>query len=490
VRVRLRYIFLCLIVSIALVFNIKNSVAQLPLENAINRLINEQMATQHIPGLALAVIQGDKILYTKGYGVASSSQPVTVQTQFFIASVSKSFTAAAVMQLVEAGKINLDAPVQTYLPEFTLSDPNTAARITIRHLLNQVSGLSDLGFPEYQLPQPATLKARVTSLNTARPVAVPGTQFHYFNPNYAILARVVEVVSQQPFSEYLRSHFFAPLQMTHTLNAITSTEASQTAINLAQGHLMAFGIPFAAPEMKGFLGGSGGMISTAEDIAHFLIMQTNKGRFEDTQLLSPESMTLMHAPPQNIHSFYGMGWFALKENGKPVLEHNGILSTFYTDVVLLPQDKYGIVLLYNISAMPLIAIALPQIKTGLIQLLTDGQPTSRGMSIDLWGISIGILTLIGVGLAIRSLLRLRHWKQARYGVPLWRSLLSLGGMFFPAVLLLALPWLLALQSGRVFSYAMLYRAMPDVMIWLSVCALLGVVNGTLYCYRGKCLRTL
>jgi hypothetical protein len=135
-------------------------------------------------------------------------------------------------------------------------------------------------------------------------------------------------------------------------------------------------------------------------------------------------------------------------------------------------------------------IALPQIKTGLIQLLTDGQPTSRGMSIDLWGISIGILTLIGVGLAIRSMLRLRHGKQARHGVPLWRSQLILSRMFFPGVLLLALPWLLALQSDRVFSYAMLYRAMPDVMIWLSSCALLGVINGTLYCYRGKWLRTL
>lgn len=477
--VRLRYIFLSLIVSLALAFNLNNSVAQLPLENAIDRLISEQMATQHLPGLALAITQGDKILYAKGYGVASSSQPVTVQTQFFIASVSKSFTAAAILQLVEAGKINLDAPVQTYLPEFTLSGPNTGAQITLRHLLNQVSGLSDLGFPESQLPQPTTLKQRVTTLNTAHLVAVPGTEFHYFNPNYAILARVVEVVSHQPFSEYLRSHLFAPLQMTHTVNVITSAEALQIATNLAQGHLMAFGIPFTAPEMMGFLGGSGGMISTAQDLAHFLIMQTNEGRFKDTQLLSPQSMTLMHTPPQNLHSSYGMGWFAMKEKGQPVLEHNGILSTFYTDVVLLPKNKYGIVLLYNISSTPLIATALPQIKTGLIQLLTTGKSISGGIGMNGWGISIGILTLIGVGLAIRSLLRLRHWKQARHGIPLWRSLLSLGGMFFPGVLLVVLPWLLALQSDRVFSYVMLYRAMPDVMIWLSICALLGVINGTL-----------
>jgi hypothetical protein len=129
--------------------------------------------------------------------------------------------------------------------------------------------------------------------------------------------------------------------------------------------------------------------------------------------------------------------------------------------------------------MPLIAIALPQIKTGLIQLLTAGESVSAGIGMNGWSINMGILTLIGIGLAIRSLLRLRHGKQTRHGIPLWRSLLSLSGMFFPAVLLLALPWLLALQSDRVFSYAMLYRAMPDVMIWLSVCAFLGVINGTL-----------
>lgn len=73
-----------------------------------------------------------------------------------------------------------------------------------------------------------------------------------------------------------------------------------------------------------------------------------------------------------------------------------------------------------------------------------------------WGISIGILTLLGIGLAIRRLLRQRHWKQARHRIPVGRSLLSLSGMFFPAVLLLALPWLLALPSDRAFSYAMLY----------------------------------
>lgn len=99
------------------------------------------------------------------------------------------------LQLAEAGALDLDAPVQRYLPDFTLADPSYAARLTIRQLLHQTSGLADSGFPEALLPQPTSLAGRVASLRSAQPVAPPGAEFHYFNPKYAILARIVEVVS-------------------------------------------------------------------------------------------------------------------------------------------------------------------------------------------------------------------------------------------------------------------------------------------------------
>lgn len=273
------------------------------------------MKTHHIPGLALAITHNNQVLHVKGYSTANNDRPVTAQTQFLIASMSKSFTAIAVMQLVEAGQINLDSPVQTYLPEFTVTDPAFAAKITIRHLLNQVSGLSDVGFPdELQVSQATTIGNRITSLSQARPVAFPGSQFHYFNPNYEVLARVVEVVSQQPFSAYLQTHIFTPLQMSRTLNPTTSAEAFQGATNMAQGHLMAFGLPFAYPEMSGYVGGSSGIISTAEDMANYLIFQTNSGQFKETKLLSQSSVALMHTPPKTIGSSYGMGWFKSSEN--------------------------------------------------------------------------------------------------------------------------------------------------------------------------------
>ncbi|UBF24334.1 beta-lactamase family protein [Kovacikia minuta CCNUW1] len=381
--------------------------------------------------------------------------------------------------IVEAGQIDLDTPVKQYLSEFTLADNKTTDQVTIRHLLNHTSGLSDRSFSESLQPQPTTNAERVDSLHQAHPVAAPGTQFHYFNPNYDVLARVVEVVSGQSFAEYLRSHIFTPLQMSRTFHATTMAEAYQRGDRIATGHLMAFAIPFAAPELSGYLGGNAGVISTAEDMAKYLILHTNKGRVEGTQFLTPDSIALMHKPPPQLKSPYAMGWFVTTENGRTILQHNGILSVFYTDVAVLPNEKYGIALLYSISTMPLIAFALPQIKTGLIQLLTEQTFPPDSFSINLWGISLAMLTAIGVALAIRSLLHLSQWKRNIHTTPKWQIILSIAWIFSPLIVVLAMPWLVGIMSDRIFSYMQLFRAMPDVMLWLSLCAGLGSINGTM-----------
>ncbi|MBW4518743.1 MAG: beta-lactamase family protein [Scytolyngbya sp. HA4215-MV1] len=476
---RLRYRLLLLGTLIVLVFQLRANAVQPTLEMKIDRFITHQMSTQHIPGLALAITHENQVMYVKGYGKANTRQLVTPQTQFPIASLSKSFTAIAVLQLVEAGKIDLDAPVKQYLPNFTLADTQTADQITIRHLLNHTSGLSDFGFSEAFLPQPTTHAERVDSLHNARFVAAPGMQFHYFNPNYDVLARVVEVANGQSFGEYLRSHIFVPLQMSQTFHATTMAEALQRGDRMATGHLMAFAIPFAAPELSGYLGGNASVISTAEDMAKYLILHSNEGRFADKQLLTSDSLALMHTPPLQIKSSYAMGWFVTTEHGRKILQHNGILSTFYTDVAVLPNEKYGIALLYPISAMSLIAFALPQIKTGLIQLLTDGMLPLSGFSINLWGFSLAILTIIGVALAVRSLLYFPQWKRTIHTTPKWQIILSIAWMFFPFVIVLAMPWLVEMMSDRIFNYQQLFRAMPDVMLWLGLCAVLGSINGAI-----------
>src|SRR5512138_1914844 len=119
---------------------------QLDLE-AIDAFLQAQVKANRLPGLAVAIVQGDKIIFAKGYGEAARDKPVTPQTQFYIGSVTKGFTALAIMQLVEQGKLELDVPVQKYLPWFRVADPEASSKITVRHLLNHTSGLGERGDP-------------------------------------------------------------------------------------------------------------------------------------------------------------------------------------------------------------------------------------------------------------------------------------------------------------------------------------------------------
>src|SRR5215207_3715206 len=136
--------------------------------DAVDQYIERQMAANRVQGLALAITRGDEVIYLKGYGTAENGEPVTPRTQLYTASLSKGFTALAVMQLVEEGKVKLDEPVRTYLPGFATADQRLSDTITVRQLLNQTSGLADSGFPAYTLPQPDSLEERVESLRTAK----------------------------------------------------------------------------------------------------------------------------------------------------------------------------------------------------------------------------------------------------------------------------------------------------------------------------------
>ena len=443
----------------------------------IDDFVTQQMARHHLPGLALVITQGNQVIYQKGFG-----NGITPQTQFYLASVSKSFTAMAIMQLVEARKVDLDAPIQRYLPDFMTRDLEASRLVTVRQLLNQTSGMADSGFPEVRLPQMKTPAERVHSLQSARPVASPGKEFHYFNPNYDVLARLVEVASGQTFSAYLESHIFTPLGMKKTFNVLRTDEAEKKSSDLAQGHVLPFGIPIPANEMIGYVGGSAGVISTAEDLANFLIMQNQEGQFGNQAIVSPESIALMQTPPTGIETNYGMGWFVSQEDGQKILDHNGILSVFYAEVVLLPEDQIGMALLYNASSLSATTFAFPEIKNGLIALLNGHQAKKGKFTVVHWGIVFAVLTLAGVGLALNSLIHLPNWAQWAAGKPLWQLLPGIVWALAPPILLLLIPSIVASGSGRVFSYMALLRSMLELYVWVGTSAIFGLANaiGRLY----------
>jgi len=283
-------------------------------------------------------------------------------------------------------------------------------------------------------------------------------------------------VSGQPFSSYLQSHIFAPLHMNDTFNADTTAAGMQRAVRLAQGHLVIFGQPVAARELHGFVSGEGGVISTAADMARFLVMQLNGGRLDGAALASPAAIAAMHTPPQQPDSHYAMGWFAQGAGKSRTIEHNGVLSTFYSEAVLLPESGYGFVLLANANGASSAFVGYSEIKRGLIALLSGATPTSAPVGVGTLGLLLGLITLIGGALALRSLLRAPGWLQRARDKPWYWLAAAIVWPLVPGIVLLALPALLVPLADRSFGHGILARSMPDVFIWLALCGTLGALN--------------
>ncbi len=357
----------------------------------IDTYIESQMRRLNIPGLSLAIVEGDEIVHLRGFGKANSSgETPSPQTPYFIGSTTKSFTALAVMQLVEAKKIELDAPVQQYLPWFRVADPLASQQITVRHLLNQTSGLP-LSVAWKQLAdfdnQPGATERQVKSLSRVQLSHPAGTKFEYSNLNYNVLGLIIEAASGESYAEYIQNHIFNPLKMDHSYTS--KADAKQN--GLATGHLTWFGIPIPVPDLSIPVGSipSGQLISSAEDMGHYLIAYLNNGRYEGEQIISPESISELHHPAIEASSAgyqmgsYGMGWY-IDDKQPKIIHHTGMVPDFFTYMALLPDQKKGIVMLVNsnhfvnepllseigfgVSAM-LAGSPLPSIQLGVVPWL-------------------------------------------------------------------------------------------------------------------------
>jgi CubicO group peptidase (beta-lactamase class C family) len=321
-------------------------------KDKIDAYIQSRMQTASIPGLALGVVHDDQIVYLKGYGIAApDGRAVTPQTPFILGSTSKSFTALAIMQLVEAGKIDLDAPVTRYLPWFRTNDATASAQITVRNLLNQNSGLPTyagrLGFADNDQSNMA-LENGIRDLSGVQLSQPAGQSYEYANDNYNILGLIIQEVSGSSYEDYVRSAIFAPLQMSHSAAALSDPAA----IDIATGYRYWFfwPLPFDAPYPRRMTP-SGFLISSAEDMTHYLAAQLNEGAYGNIQLLSPQGIATLHTPDARIGplSSYGMGWVIEGQPGTTKIWHNGDVRNFHSNLLLLPDQHIGIVVLVNVG---------------------------------------------------------------------------------------------------------------------------------------------
>lgn len=295
-----------------------------------------------VPGASVLVVRRGKVLHKRAYGMANLEEGVraTTATNYRLASVTKQFTAMAVLILAARKKLSYDSRLTDFFPDF----PTYGSRVTVRQLLTHTSGLADY---EDLIPAGATAPIRdrqvLELLKTQREtVFPPGSKYSYSNSGYALLALIVERVSGESFAEFLRKNIFAPLGMAGT---VAYEQGVSTVARRAYGY---------TPDGAGFrrndqsltssVLGDGGIYSSVEDLSRWdQALYTNK-------LARPETLREVFAPQvatDHAGTSYGFGWFVENYRGAPVVWHYGSTVGFRTAIERFPRQRLTVVVLTN-----------------------------------------------------------------------------------------------------------------------------------------------
>ncbi|MBE3008416.1 beta-lactamase family protein [Microbispora sp. NEAU-D428] len=427
---------------------------------SVDRYVRDYIRRTDLPGALVTVVKGDRVVYAAGHGHTAGGEAITADTPMPLASLSKSFTALAVLRLADEGRIDLDVPVRRYLPEFTMADPR-AEKITVRQLLQQTSGMSDRTFPELTLPAPDDLKGAVAMLGTAPLAAAPGTRMIYHNPNYAVAARLAEVVSGTPFADLMAATVFTPLGMTSTRTVDTTEELP----GAGAGYIRAYGRVIERAHPKWFVNGSYGVVSTAHDLAEWLITQNGHGD------ALPRGLVKATQTPSGVGgSTYGMGWSAERTaGGAPMLRHTGWLLTHNSAQTLLPAGGYGIAVVTNTGMISGDDALI--ISDGLVDMI-EGRPAAGAMPFttkaDPW---LGGMSLLTLGLGVAGVLRSRRWARRRAHRPAWRVIARLVPYALPVAFYFGLAELAGVLLNRVGTLDQLTYVWLALYVWAATGAL-------------------
>lgn len=330
------------------------------------------------PGVAVAVVEGDKVLYVKGFGVRQKgrAEKVDADTLFEIGSTSKAFTTAALGLLVDEGKLRWDDPVNDHVPAFRLRDPWLTSHVTVRDLVSHRTGIADPSWFALGIMNPDEAMAL---LRTAPEATQFRDSFLYSNLMFGVAQKVVEARSGKSWQDFVKNRLFGPLGMARSKTGVLDLWDSENATPTFMGSApsgkadlaLAKDGNVAMPHGIGANGamvpmawqtydnaaGAGAVISSANDMAKWLMPHLNEGRANGATILRPETVTELHAqqnlrgrsqfPFEGKHEGYALGWQTARYRDMDYVAHGGGVIGFPAYVATLPDRKIGVVVLGN-----------------------------------------------------------------------------------------------------------------------------------------------
>jgi D-alanyl-D-alanine carboxypeptidase len=330
------------------------------LTEKIDQVANDTLARTGVPSASIAIVKDGQIVYTKAYGDArlDPKTPATPQMRYSIGSISKQFTAFAILLLQEQGKLSLDDKVAKFIPDLT-----RANEVTIRQLLSHTSGYQDYWPQDYVMPmmmQPVTAQ-KILDTWARKPLDFdPGTKWQYSNTNYVIAGVIIEKVGRMPLLRFLQEKVFTPLGMT----SVSDTDQAKLGDTDPAGYLRyALGPLRPAPkEGKGWMFAAGELAMPAADLAKWDIS------IMDQKLLKPASYREFSKEVllnNGLGTHYGLGVDVNSQAGHRALSHGGEVSGFTAQNTVFPDDRAAVVVLTNQDA----ASASGAIASGIAPLL-------------------------------------------------------------------------------------------------------------------------
>ncbi len=324
-----------------------------------DRCLKEKMEEWKVPGLALAIVKDGNVILSGGYGLRNKAgnKEVTENTVFAIGSSTKAFTASAAGILADEGKLEWDAPVKKYMPWFKMYDPVASDRVTVRDMLCHRTGL-----PRHEAMwygSPFSRREIVERIRYLQPSKDFRSAWQYQNHMLAAVGCLIEEIAGVSWEEFVGERILKPLEMNGSSFSVeASRQASDHSCPYAAIKDTVVEIPFANVDT---IGPAGSINSTVKDMTGWLLMNLNKGRFKDRQIISGAAVSQLHSPqiPGGLNSWrfkelqlscYGLGWFIECFRGHKIIHHGGMIDGFSALVSFMPEENTGMVILTNLTS--------------------------------------------------------------------------------------------------------------------------------------------